>query len=64
MLLFKYIMVVLKFFVRSKEDQEVLIWIKIIEVNHTFYGQSTDGVGELVTAVKTGEDIDYQNYLY
>ena len=28
-----------------------------------FYGQSTDGVGELVTAVKTGEDIDYQNYL-
>ena len=28
-----------------------------------FYGQSIDGVGELVTAVKTGEDIDYQNYL-
>ena len=28
-----------------------------------FYGQSTDGVGELVTAVKTGDDIDYQNYL-
>lgn len=36
MLLFKYIMVVLEFFVRSKEDQEVSIWIKIIEVNHTF----------------------------